>query len=373
MRVILFFTYGISLFDWKTSGLLEREVYFYKYLNDKYKVKFTFITFGKIDDRTILNYPFIDIVPVYEHLKYDKNKYMRFLRSFLIPIKLKKEIVDGDVLKTNQLFGSWIAILSKLKYKRPLIVRTGYDLYSFSKMNRKGYFKQSFYYLLTRISLKYSDIYLVTSKSDKNKLKKLSVKNHYKVKIRPNWMKIQEGNDFNKRYKNKVISVGRLEEQKNFFELIDGLKNTNVEIDIYGEGSQKNEIIKYAEKQKVHLIIHPPVSNDILIKKIQNYKIFISSSKFEGNPKSILEAMAAGCVVIAKKSRNISELIQNLENGLIYEEPKNIQNLLIRYLNNEDDWSNISINASRYIKNFNGLDQIAENEISDYEDLNISN
>ena len=82
--------------------------------------------------------------------------------------------------------------------------------------------------------------------------------------------------------------------------------------------------------------------------------------------------MAAGCVVIAK-SKNISELIQNLENGLIYEEPKNIQNLLIRYLNNEDDWSNISINASQYVKNFNGLDEIAENEISDYEDSNISN
>ena len=63
---------------------------------------------------------------------------MRFLRFFLIPFKLKKEIVDGDVLKTNQLFGSWIAILSKLKYEKPLIVRTGYDLYSFSKMNRKG-------------------------------------------------------------------------------------------------------------------------------------------------------------------------------------------------------------------------------------------
>ena len=78
-------------------------------------------------------------------------------------------------------------------------------------------------------------------------------------------------------------------------------------------------------------------------------------------------------MLLLQKSKNISELIQNLENGLIYEEPKNIQNLLIRYLNNEDDWSNISINASQYVKNFNGLDEIAENEISDYEDLNISN
>ncbi|MAW09537.1 MAG: hypothetical protein CMC23_05405 [Flavobacteriaceae bacterium] len=373
MRVILFFTYGISLFEWKSSGLLEREIYFYKYLNDKFKVKFTFITFGESEDKTILNYPFIDVVPVYEYLKYDKNKYIRFIRSFMIPIKLRKKIVEGDVLKTNQLLGSWIAILSKLKYTKPLIVRTGYDLYSFSKMNKKRYFKQLFYYLLTRISLKYSDIYLVTSKADKEKLKEMSIKNYYKVKIRPNWMRIQETNVFNKRYKNKVISVGRIEEQKNFFELIDGLKNTNIEIDIYGEGSQKNKLIEYANKQKVNLKINSPVPNDVLIKKIQDYKIFISSSKFEGNPKSILEAMAAGCVVIAKKSENISELIQNSENGLLYEEPKIIENLLSIYLNNEKDWSNISINAVRHIKNLNGIEEIAENEISDYEALNISN
>ena len=196
---------------------------------------------------------------------------------------------------------------------------------------------------------------------------------YYKVKIRPNWMRIQETNVFNKRYKNKVISVGRIEEQKNFFELIDGLKNTNIEIDIYGEGSQKNKLIEYANKQKVNLKINSPVPNDVLIKKIQDYKIFISSSKFEGNPKSILEAMAAGCVVIAKKSENISELIQNSENGLLYEEPKIIENLLSIYLNNEKDWSNISINAVRHIKNLNGIEEIAENEISDYEALNISN
>ena len=35
MRVILFFSYGVSLKDWKSSGLFEREVKFYKYIQSK--------------------------------------------------------------------------------------------------------------------------------------------------------------------------------------------------------------------------------------------------------------------------------------------------------------------------------------------------
>ena len=34
MRLILFFSYGVSLNDWKKSGLFEREIKFYKYLKN---------------------------------------------------------------------------------------------------------------------------------------------------------------------------------------------------------------------------------------------------------------------------------------------------------------------------------------------------
>ena len=44
--------------------------------------------------------------------------------------------------------------------------------------------------------------------------------------------------------------------------------------------------------------------------ELLKYKIFVSSSNFEGNPKGILEAMASGCVVIAKDNINISEIIE---------------------------------------------------------------
>ena len=38
-----------------------------------------------------------------------------------------------DLIKTNQLNGSWVGIILKFMLKKPLIIRTGYNLYEFSK------------------------------------------------------------------------------------------------------------------------------------------------------------------------------------------------------------------------------------------------
>ena len=65
MNIILIFTYGISLKNWKESGLLSREIKLYDELNKKYQIKFTFLTFGDSEDKFILdNYKFIDVIPI---------------------------------------------------------------------------------------------------------------------------------------------------------------------------------------------------------------------------------------------------------------------------------------------------------------------
>ncbi len=93
MRVILFFTYGISLLQWKESGLLDREIKLYKKLNKDYGLSFTFVTYGDKTDFGILDeLPYINIIPVYEAIKYDKSKFSRLLRSFLIPSKIKHKL-----------------------------------------------------------------------------------------------------------------------------------------------------------------------------------------------------------------------------------------------------------------------------------------
>ena len=127
----------------------------------------------------------------------------------------------------------------KIKFKKPLVIRTGYDLITFSKRDNKSKFKQYLYYLLTKNSLKYSDLYLVSSKVDQEYLSKTFFKYQNKIKLRPNWINISSTKDFKDRYDKKLISVGRLENQKNFTELIEIFSNTDFEIEIYGSGTKK--------------------------------------------------------------------------------------------------------------------------------------
>ncbi|GAH74296.1 unnamed protein product, partial [marine sediment metagenome] len=50
MRVLLTFTYGVSLNDWNDRGIITREISLYKKLNENNKNKFHFLTFGTNND-----------------------------------------------------------------------------------------------------------------------------------------------------------------------------------------------------------------------------------------------------------------------------------------------------------------------------------
>ena len=46
MKVIVIFTYGISLKHWVDSGIYDREMLLYQGLEKEHGIEFTFITFG---------------------------------------------------------------------------------------------------------------------------------------------------------------------------------------------------------------------------------------------------------------------------------------------------------------------------------------
>tara|TARA_A100001011_G_scaffold93198_2_gene98007 strand:- start:2477 stop:3604 length:1128 start_codon:yes stop_codon:yes gene_type:complete len=373
MNIILFFTYDISLKDWETSGLLDRELKFYESLNKKYSTKFKFITYGDHEDRNLINLPFIEIIPVYESIKYSKNKYIRFIKSFLIPYRFANELKDSEIIKTNQLLGSWVAIISKLKFEKKLIIRTGYDLVEFTKKNNKSSFKILVYSLLTKMSLRYCDLYLVSSMSDMSLVQRMSKKFKRKVHLRPNWVEISKNNSFDKRKENFAISVGRLEKQKNFSQLISFLENSNLNIDIYGAGTMKSKLINEAKIKNVKLSIYEPIPNKELLNKLKNYKFFISTSLFEGNPKAILEAMASGCVVLTKKNRNVEEIIKDNFNGIFIDDRDDLLNILGNLEDDPIKWSELSANSIETIENKYLLENIIDEEQFDYQKLSGTN
>ena len=86
MKILVFFTYGVSLRTWDKAGLLEIEVMLYKKLKDRYNVEVTFLTYGDENDYSYMNTTNgINIVPIYSILKKPKNKFLSLAKSFFIP------------------------------------------------------------------------------------------------------------------------------------------------------------------------------------------------------------------------------------------------------------------------------------------------
>ena len=367
MHVVLFFTYEISLKEWSDSGLLDRELKLYDKLSSKYGLKFTFVTYGnKTDIEIIKDNPLIEVLPIYTLISKSKNKLLRFLKSFYIPFYIKRNIKDFDIIKTNQLHGSWVAIILKIISKKRLYVRTGYNHFSFARKEDKGFLKKAFFYYLTKLSLFSSNYYSVTSKSDKKTLlDNFNIRNKAKIRVIPNW--VEPVDQTENKYSDRILSVGRLEKQKNYTSLIKELSNSNFSLDIAGEGSLKENLIACAEKYNVKVNLLGLFSNEELMKVYAKYKVFVSSSLYEGNPKALLEAMAMGCVVISTKTTNVEEIIEDNINGRFYNlENKDLQSIIKEVIEDYELYKRLSNNAIKTVSSKNSFQNTLNEELKIY-------
>ena len=370
MLIALFFTYEYSLKTWHDSGILNKELEIYKMLNEKYGICFKFITYGdKNEVGYIKDYDFISVLPMFTYFKKSKIKTVNILKSVFFPLVIKNQLSDVSILKQHQLLGSWTSIISKYINKKPLIIRTGYDMFLFSKKENKNFLKRFLYYLLTLVSIKLSDLYTVSSESDAKHLKKyFKIKN---LKIRKNWVnQIGLLKEFEERYKNKIIAVGRLEEQKNYRFIIDSLVGSKFSLDIIGKGSMEKSLKNYARENNVDLNFLGSFENEKLMDIYQNYKYFVLASHYEGNPKVILEAMSSGCVCFVSNIENNREIVKDKKNGFIMKE---IENSLVDNINKlkKDNLFKDEIinNGIKFLKDNYLLSDLVDKEFSDYESL----
>ncbi len=372
MNVALFFTYGVSLKNWLESGLLDREIEIYEKISQGSDIRFTFITYGSEDDLEIINdNNSIHVLPIGKYLN-SSNRVFYFLKSLIVPFKIKNKLNNIDLIKTNQLMGSWVAIILKFIIKKPLIVRTGYDLLEFSIKENKSFIKKTFYYILTYKSLLFCDKYFVSSNIDVENIKKrFKFINDNKLELRPNWVNIKKVNkEFNDRNGHKLLTIGRLEKQKNYISLIQSLEKTNLELDIVGDGSLKDEIKDAAEKHNVKINFLGVIKNKEILELIENYKYFILYSKYEGHPKSLIEAMSKGCIALVLKNKNIEEIIDHQKNGIIIkDENESIVKWLEHFKNNKNEALNISLEAQNFVASKFSLDNYIVGEINDYKEL----
>tara|TARA_X000001036_G_scaffold76679_2_gene68163 strand:+ start:8126 stop:9250 length:1125 start_codon:yes stop_codon:yes gene_type:complete len=370
MNVLYIFGFQYSLKLWKKTGALEREFKFFEKLSEVENIKFTLVTYGDLRDIHLLDKDNVSVIPIFSIFEKTNSKILTFIFSLMLPFKVRKNLKHIDLIKTNQLTGCWVGILFKILLKKPLFLRTGYDAYLFSKEEKKNYFKKLFFYQLTKIALKTSDIYSVTSNSDYKFISENYNFTKSKLIYRPNWV-LQKSDikNVSSRTKN-FLSVGRLESQKNYPYLIQCLSNSGLNIDILGDGSEKENLVKLANENNVNVNFLRQISYFELDQLFQNYKFFLLPSKFEGNPKVLLEAMSNGCIPIASNISNHEEIIINGENGFLFSlnNSKNLPNI-IESLNDEEYCNVLSKNAIESVTRKNSFYTSVTQEIKDYREL----
>lgn len=354
LKIGVFFTYDYSIETLEESGLLEREMRIYRKIYEKYGFKFLFFTYDKELVSRVNDFPEFEFIPIYKYVKISNNKIIRFLRSFIIPFKLKKYLKNTDIVYQHQLLGAWIPIIVKFLLKKPIQIRTGYDAYLFSLENNDQFYKSLFYKYLTKISIKYSDLYTVTSICDKNFLSKEF--NAENIKVVPNWIdtsKLQP----EKREKHKILMIGRLESQKNYplaFDFLE-LADSNIEIDIYGSGSKLSELESLSSIKNLKVNFLGNLTHEALMNEMPKYNYFLTTSLYEGNPKTVLEALSSQCIVFASDIKNHEEIITDSVNGFLFSDVQEL-NEKYKFISNNLEYFNL-------IKE-NTLKSLTENDIS---------
>lgn len=311
-------------------------------LNDNINVKF------------VLSYGPIRIKELKEMLK--KFKIIKFFKSLAKDIKLiftkycgVKKIVNN--LKTDAVISSRIEFSKQIKRRDILTISQEH-----SYIETPGYIK--------KVKKSFKNIkYLVvmTDKARENYKKWLNGNNTYTEVI-----KISNAvNSTNKKAtldSNQIISVGRLEDVKDFETLIRVFsmcleKNNNLRLEIVGDGSKKEELINLCKNLNILNYVHftGKLDSQQVETEMLKSSLFVLTSKSESFSLVLVEASALGIPCISFDiDVGPREIITDSENGFIIKDRNEelMKDKILEIMDNSDIrnkiGNNAKINAERY-------------------------
>ena len=370
MRIALFFSYSTSLQDWLNAGFISRELKPFYDLSLLHGYKFYLITYGDESDfqleESYLKKYNIEVKPLkaFQGFKFICNLYDIFTTLTKI-----------DLVLSLQTTGLIAALPVSCLFNKPLISRSGYDVFAFSR-NSKFVLKRLVLRFLELLGSLTASAFIFATQNDldsffyRTKYLRLLKNKFFSRKVStyilPNWVDTNiftPLSDINSHELDlnqiNFFSIGRLEPQKNYLSLLSLLASSRYKISltIAGSGSELSTLKNLSRNLRFDLTFLGKVEHGLLPKFINKYDIYIQNSLIEGNPKSVLEAMSCGAIVLCRDSPGINQLIDSNFNGYLYNSD-NFHNVLSTIISNKN-LKYVKANARQFIiSNYNYLNYI---------------
>lgn len=274
-----------------------------------------------IDDRVKITYLIPDLSPSKNEF-IDSVKHLRFIKVFQLGItnlkvlylKKKKMIeaiknCDSDVIiSTRDIHNDWLG-----KYGNQNILKIGWEHNHHN--NDKKYINK----IIKSVSK--LDYFVLVSKE---------LEEFYRQKVKCKTVYIPNTLDYYPKKvsdleEKRIISVGRLSEEKGYLDLIDVFSLVHQvypdwKLDIIGDGNQKENIQKKIEEYglKDSIILHGFQNKEYINQLLQKSSIYVMCSYTESFGIVLLEAFSFGIPCVAFDSaRGATEIISNNWDGYL--------------------------------------------------------
>lgn len=176
----------------------------------------------------------------------------------------------------------------------------------------------------------------------------------------------------------RLLYIGRLDwTHKGLDILIEAVSKTDVpgiELDIFGPDYAGRRAVvtgmieKHGCADKIHM--HDPVFGEDKVAAYACCDLFIQTSRFEGLPLGLLEAMSYGVPVIATEGTNLTKEIEKYDAGFTARtDAESVKEAIEIAFGEKDDWEQKGDNARTLVETEFSWKNIAKEAVEKYKEL----
>jgi glycosyltransferase involved in cell wall biosynthesis len=164
-----------------------------------------------------------------------------------------------------------------------------------------------------------------------------------------------------------IVSVGRLVPAKDHLTLLRAIRcafddGQSIRCVLVGDGVLRGELESAVRSLRLESAVTFRGECDDVASELWNADVFVLSSKNEGLPVSVLEAMAAGAPVVATDVGGVSTVVRNEVTGLLVppESPKELSRAIVKMVSDANLRKSVAAKGRQLVEERFGVNKTAQ-------------
>lgn len=324
--LVVVFTRGLSLAQWASLGLMDREWALYERLGPAYK-KILLITHGDAADAPIAERLGDHVVLVCNEDGLETAQY-----EATVPERVSGALAGctSAVVKTNQFQGGTLGV-GVTRALRERGVATGFVArggYLWSRFEATAHGPASAQAMEAgdqeREVCAAADVIVGTSLAMVGDLSWRYAIARDRVRLIPNYVLAETPDDPPKRDGQTVLYAGQLVARKRVDLVIDAvamastIAQREIRLSIIGEGPEQDALEAKAREAGVDATFEKRLAHRELVQRMSTCAVYVQASSLEGHPKTVIEAMSTGAPVIVTDAPGLGGMVTHGTTGLVF-------------------------------------------------------